>query len=808
MRRLPTLALIFATSLASAPAQPGNPVVQAPTLISIDLRDRVVETPGPVAYRAVDGDELKVDGDLVPVWTESGIGREAKSRTLVRNGREVGKVFYSRTEKKPMLWRETTAGEPLDLEPWLKPESYRISKAAGDGSPLTPVAVHRKSRPANDNLTTSDKALDHRLYLVLPQPLEPGSEYRLTTPEGEKVFRYSPDSNEIEAIHVNQIGYRPDDPFKRAFLSLWTGTGGGWKFEAGEFEIIDDKSGEVVYRGRIKEGFPAEQVEGFRDRRNYVGADVSYLDFPDFRKSGTFRLRVPGLGVSRTFAIGEETWLAAFRQSMHGLLSHRSGIALGTPFTKYERPRPMHPEDGVVVFRIPYTMLEGEADVVKIAIEDMLDSGKPVSEWPVHERAWGGYMDAGDWDRRSQHLSVSRHLVELYKTNPKFFDQTALGLPPEETQDHIPDVLNEALWNIAFFRRLQEPDGGVGGGVESTEHPRPGERSWEESLVLGAFAPDPLSSFSYASAAALAASALVPHDPKLAAEYAESAERAWRWAEQNTGPVLTGAEARSREAGGTRFKREEAEKEIELMRLIAATDLFLLTGNQTYGGVVREKLPSAGAGAEELGAAFRLAMWPPPGADPALIEAARGKVLSNAGKSLKFGQYNAFGIHTQVEQLPMMGYTGFYSVPETITGPLLPRAYLLTGDKRFLAGALHAAHYSAGANPLNQTFTTGVGHDFPRHPLHIDSRMSGKEPPDGITVYGPSDPAANYGFNEWVHRWHLGGMVPPSRTWPAAESCVDIFLWPAQSEYTVHQTFRPTAYAWGFLASRKELDRE
>lgn len=805
MKLLLTFALVIATSLTPAIATPGDPMLQAPALISFDFRDRIVGTPGPEPYVPMDGDELRPDENRAPAWTDAGIRREPKSRTLVRRGREVGKVFFSRAEKKPMLWRETTIGDPLDLEPWLKPESYRISKATGDGSPLTPVAVHRKSRPANDNLTTSDKALEHRLYLVLPQPLEPGSEYRLTTPGGEKVFRPNPDSTEIEAIHLNQIGYRPDDPFKRAFLSLWTGSGGGWNFEVRDFEIIDDKNGEVVYRGKIEEGFPVERAEAFRDQRNYVGADVGYLDFHDFQKPGTFRLRVPGVGVSRTFTVGEEMWLSAFRKSMHGLLSHRSGIALGAPFTKYERPRPMHPEDGGVIFRIPHTMLEGEADVVKSAIEEMLDSGKPVSEWPVHEQAWGGYMDAGDWDRRSQHLSVSRQLVELYKTNPEFFDQTVLSLPPDEANDAIPDLLNEALWNIAFFRRLQEPDGGVGGGVESTEHPRPGERSWEESLVLGAFAPDPLSSFSYASAAALLAIALGPHDPKLAAEYAESAERAWLWAEQNTERALSEAEARSRGAGETRFKRAEAEKEIDLMRLVAATDLFVLTGNQTYGEVVREKLPSAGVGAEELGAAFRLAMWPPSGADPALIEAARGKVLSNAEKSLKFGQDNAFGIHTQVEQLPMMGYTGFYSVPETITGPLLPRAYLLTGDKRFLAGALHAAHFSAGANPLNQTFTTGVGHDFPRHPLHIDSRMSGKEPPDGITVYGPSDPAAGHKLNEWVHRWHLGEMHPPSRAWPAAESYVDIFLWPAQSEYTVHQTFRPTAYAWGFLASRKEL---
>ncbi len=799
--------LLTAACFANAADFPrvGTPVALAPTLLAVDVLDGEILRPGPEPYIPQEGDELKPDGDLVPVWNAEGIVREPFGRKLIRNGKEFGKVFTPRPGYEPMLWRETTVSTPLDLKAWLKPESYRIT--ANDGAVLTPVAIRRKSQPANDNLTTGEKVLAHRFYLVLPEPLKVGAAYRLSLPAGEAAFTYEPQFTEHEAIHINQIGYRPDDPFKRAFLSLWLGDGEGWIFDVREFEIIEEPSGRVASQGKISEGFPASQNEAFREPRNFVGADVHYLDFHEFRETGTFRIRIPGVGVSRPFAIGAETWLSAFRKSLHGLLSHRSGIKLGEPLTTYERPRPMHPGDGVVVFRIPHTMLEGEADTVQRAISEKLDSGEPVNTWPLHPGAWGGYMDAGDWDRRSQHLSVSRHLVELFQTNPQFFEEVALDLPEDESKDKIPDLLNEALWNIAFYRRLQEPDGGVGGGVESTQHPRPGERSWEETLVLAAFAPDPLSSLSYASAAALLSSAIAPYDRELAGTYRESAEQAWKWALENADRVLAEADARTKSAptGEAKFDANEARQNIEIMRFVAAADLYQLTGSEVYGAVVKEKMPTLGDGGEELGAAFRLAMWPPEQSPPELIEAAKTKVIKNAESSLAFGKRNAFGIHTQAEHLPMMGYTGFFSVPETITGPLLPRAYLLTGDQRFLRGALHAAHFSAGANPLNKTFTTGVGHDFPRHPLHIDSRMSGRPAPDGITIYGPSDPAGDFGFNEWVHRWHLGGMHPPSRTWPAAEWCVDMFLWPAMSEYTVHQTFRPTAYAWGFLASRSPL---
>lgn len=91
---------------------------------------------------------------------------------------------------------------------------------------------------------------------------------------------------------------------------------------------------------------PLEPLAIHRKTKPSNGNDLTF-DFHDFSKPGTYRIHVPGIGVSGTFGIAaESTWAEAFRTSMHGLLSHRSGIRLGPPFTTYERPRPMHPEDG------------------------------------------------------------------------------------------------------------------------------------------------------------------------------------------------------------------------------------------------------------------------------------------------------------------------------------------------------------------------------------------------------------------------------------------------------------------------------
>ncbi len=79
--------------------------------------------------------------------------------------------------------------------------------------------------------------------------------------------------------------------------------------------------------------------------------------------------------------------------------------------------------------------------------------------------------------------------------------------------------MDEALWGLDGYRRMQTPEGGIRGGIESEEHPRHGEGSWQESLMLSAYAPDPRSSFIYAASAAKLARALAGVEKALSEAY-------------------------------------------------------------------------------------------------------------------------------------------------------------------------------------------------------------------------------------------------------------------------------------------------
>ncbi len=117
------------------------------------------------------------------------------------------------------------------------------------------------------------------------------------------------------------------------------GTGGALACGSTSFRLLDDATGEQVYEGKLTLGLAADQPEHLKKEKNYAQTNVYYADFSDFRRPGTYRVCVPGLGVSGPFRIARDVWTDAFQVSMMGILNQRSGIALGPPFTSYVRPR-------------------------------------------------------------------------------------------------------------------------------------------------------------------------------------------------------------------------------------------------------------------------------------------------------------------------------------------------------------------------------------------------------------------------------------------------------------------------------------
>lgn len=776
-------------------------VLVIPTAYAADTATRVTHV-GPVApdTLAITIDTGQVElGDQVPYEAQAGdAGGEFSELTgwswTLRDGRAIG-ARVGRDGRLLQLF-DRVVSPPLDGAALDRP-GYRVSSgdapAYADGQ--APRAVHRKSKPTDmvrTDVWTFGFTVRHVVYLLLPAPLQVGKRYTVAFPDdllSPVEYTHEPRRVRSEAVHVTQIGFRPDDLLKQGFVSCWMGTGGGVQYAAGApFLVLDDRTGEEVFRGELalsKAG--ADESEDVY-KRNYNLVDVYRADFSELRTAGTFRLCLPEVGCSYPFAITDTVWRDAFLVSAKSFYTQRSGIEIGPPYSPYRRPRCFHPDDGVKVYASTCSLMDsGNGLNARGTDKDNFGNLVAGRTNEVVDNAWGGYFDAGDWDRRIQHLEATRLQLELADMFPQFVAAADLNIP--ESGDDLPDLVNEALWNLDCYRRMQLPEGGIRGGIESAEHPRFGEGSWQESLLLLAYAPDPWSSYIYAGVAARAATWLRERKPELSAVYGESALRAMAWAEAEL-PRLTGY--------------EKLPHAVADARNLAAVELYRLTGDSKWHDLFLATTALKEPGVDlfvyehhdQPDAPFVYVRLPGNMTRPDVRANCLAALRREADTVLATGTATAFGWMKRNSWVPV-GW-GCLTVPQAVA---LVRMHFLTSEERYLRGILQACQFGAGANPANLCSTTGLGQESPQHPLCVDARISHQAPPAGITVFGPRD-VQRPGV-EWVNDLIRPVCMPEPTAWPTTEAYYDIFLHPEVCEFTVMSNLGPNSYVWGYLAARE-----
>lgn len=765
------------SAIATAPA----PEIQAvfpisSEIIGLEVQAGSLQHAQQTPYQAQVGDRREPESDQpdASIW-------------LKRNQKVIGSLVGP--DQDMLYGFDRLISQPLDTRWADNPLHYRLSSPDDTHYAIAqhPTAVFRKTKPSDRGRVGHHEIawpLNHRLYLQLPMALRVGKTYRLEL-SGQKLppqtWQYQPMEQWSEAIHVSQIGFRPDDPVKVAFLSTWLGSGGALTYPDDlSFTVINERSQTVAYRGQIQQTRTHREAEDARDR-NYTLTNVYQMRFDDLDQAGYYRVCVADVGCSHAFQIGNNVWQEAFKLSMQGFYHQRSGIELTPPYSSQRRPRPFHPDDTPIVQSTTSLMATkmgiGPQDTFKVLAQTQTREAVP--------DAWGGYFDAGDWDRRIQHLEATRRFLELGELFPAYFADLALKLP--ETNNDRPDLLDEALWNLDFYRRLQQDDGGIRGGVESIAHPIRGEASWQNSLDTVVYAADPWSSYLYAGAAAQAATVLQAQFPELAQTYRQSAIAAMKYGETHPPDSLL-----------------ERPFQINDARNLAAIELYRLTQDPAYHQIFLEttvfeqpdQLPQVWAKHHQADAAFLYARLPAAQVEPQIQTNARAALIKDADIAIQSGQQTAFKWSKDDPHQPL-GWGGSLGTPKAVH---LLRGHALTQDEKYLQAAVLAAQFSAGANPENLAYTTGLGDRSPQNPLVIDARIMAQAPPPGITVYGPLDPVRFKDY--WMLRELQPHVFPDVYDWPTTESYFDVFLYPAVTEFTVMQTMAPTAYTWGYLAAR------
>ncbi len=249
----------LARMLAGAPHPADGPDVihvcaVAPNILAMTIEDGTILPRPQVPYAPQPGDKISTGkggadeqvlqwsrGQIVDAPLEKSVARQATDNN---NLVTLGSLIKDDTIVAP---GPTYQGLPLTLLTIQEPQAYHITSSEDPAfaRPSLPAKVFCKCKPTGQ----ADNQIPVRctVYLQLASTLQLGATYTIelrgiNTRQDRIAYKHDPRTSRSEAIHVTQLGYKPADPWKRAYLSTWLGTGGSTAYDARD--VRADRSGD------------------------------------------------------------------------------------------------------------------------------------------------------------------------------------------------------------------------------------------------------------------------------------------------------------------------------------------------------------------------------------------------------------------------------------------------------------------------------------------------------------------------------------------------------------------------------------
>ncbi|RRS00771.1 glycoside hydrolase family 9 protein [Glycomyces terrestris] len=549
------------------------------------------------------------------------------------------------------------------------------------------------------------------------------SEVKLLT--GAEPPVYEPDTG--PRVRVNQVAYLQDGP-KRATLVTDAAAALPWQ--------LRDAEGALVAEGQTApHGADAAS-----------GESVHVIDFSEVTAAGEgFTLTADG-ETSYPFAIGGDAYRDMTVDAISFYYPQRSGIAI---------------DDAVAP---GYGRAAGHVDVAPNQGDGAVPCAANACDYTLD--VTGGWYDAGDHGKYVVNGGISvAQLMSVYERalHAPTGDAGRLGdgsMRIPEHGDGVPDVLDEARWEVEFLMSMQVPAGEELAGMA---HHKIHDENWTGLPLMPADDPQPrylqppstAATLNLAAAAAQAARLFEPYDAEFAAQALEAAETAWAAALAH--PDVYAPDTSP--AGGGPYGDSKVEDEFYW----AAAELFLTTGAKEYEEFVLDsKLHDAdvfSAGGFWWGEVAQLAKL-----DLALVPNAL------PGRDDVVAQVVAGADHYLAEQAGNpwdLGYGANGSFDWGSNSVVLNRlvvvatAFDLTGEAQYRDGVLSGLDYILGRNGLGNSYVTGYGSHFSQnqhsrwYAHQLDPNLP--NPPAGTLAGGPNSIASTW--DPVAQRW-LTGCAP------------------------------------------------
>jgi len=494
---------------------------------------------------------------------------------------------------------------------------------------------------------------------------------------------------------------------------------------ADRFQIRDARRGNVVYEGRLS---PQKLDPDSGDL-------VRTIDFSPLTVEGEYAIEIEGIDRSASFRIGEAAYREAFETVMAGFYGQRCGCAvdLGPRFPGLAHP-PCHLQDAD--FHVS-SGREGRRD------------------------ASGGWHDAGDYGK---YTVVSAFTASLMLWTWEWYSAriAPVRLDIPESENEVPDFLDEVKWGLDWMLSMQDDDGGVWhklSGLRFDGFVMPQVNEKRPRYIIGTNRSPyktTAATADYAATLAIASRVFARWRPREARDYLVRANKAFEWAISH--PDVAFIQPSDVRTGV--YPDENLADEL----LWAAAELFCTTGEPAFNQYFLQHLPNDAPWVSEdhlprWSHVQSLALWryalcerPGPGSD---VRARIRRETIDIAWSIAARHDSQGHLHS----LRQRDYVWSSNALALGYSMLLLVAHRFEPNAALEDAAWDNLHYILGRNPFGVSWVTRVGTNPFRFPHHRPSAADNiDEPWPGLLAGGP-----NAGRNDSALTKTKG--LPPGQAW-------------------------------------------
>ncbi|MDR0791864.1 MAG: glycoside hydrolase family 9 protein [Chitinophagaceae bacterium] len=526
-------------------------------------------------------------------------------------------------------------------------------------------------------------------------------------------------------IRLNQLGFYTGAPKIAVVVNNENATG---------FYIVSASNNDTVFRGKLS---------ALQSSKN-SSLKTKTADFSAFRRTGQFYIAVKGAENSYVFSIGKN-------------VNHPAAVAALKAYYYIRASMPLDKKYAGV-----WARAEGHPDTVVYIHPSAASAARPAGTI-ISSR--GGWYDAGDYNKYIVNSGISTAtLLSAYEDFSSYFDTLKTNIP--ENGNGIPDILNEAIYNLRWMLTMQDPnDGGVyhkctDAVFDKFEMPN------EDTMRRYAVQKGTAATLDLAAVAAQAARIFKKYKllKSLSDSCLHAAVAAWNWAKKNPDilydqrkineqflpKITTGA------YGDRNMKDEFFWAACELYVTIGNVDyhqlIYTTTKNEKYFQTIQQYLDSSNyhialpswnnvaalgvytllRGSNNSNSKFMISSDGLAG----LLYPLQRSLLKMADNYVDSIQTNAFKTVMGGQRQDFVWGSNANAANQAV---LLINAYFLTHKKGYIDAALTNLDYILGRNATGYSFVTGIGVKHTMHPHHRPSVADGiVEPVPGLMAGGPN----------------------------------------------------------------------